>query len=308
MRDRIDEWCRRNSENPVFSSFTLDIAPSTSHTSSSSSHASYIASSNLEDRISALEKEIIALRNERTTYIHPVEPAPRVISSPVTPSSSHHLDHSTSHSNFVMSPFDPVDHPVSTSTSYTTPAFSPRTSNSTSIGILSSTAAHPSTSIPSSNISNTPRNSTSASFWQRDILEFPSSPSTAYLPPKEPNFGTTPKKPRQKSSYHSPAPIETSTIAQDIFDRSTSVPTITLTTEELYSLSPEVRTKLRDHISLRHPPPSPIPSPNILARSTLDPDHDETSISPLDTSTLRPEKPPESLRDRYRSSLLEHPD
>src|SRR6202789_2931646 len=194
MRDRIDEWCRRNSENPVFSSFTLDIAPSTSHTSSSSSHASYIASSNLEDRISALEKEIIALRNERTTYIHPVEPAPRVISSPVVSTSSHHLDHSSSPSNFVMSPFDPVGHPISTSTSYRTPSFSPRTSNSTSIGILSSTATYPSTSIPSSNISNTPRNSTSASFWQRDILPFPSSPTITHPPPQEPNFGTAPKK------------------------------------------------------------------------------------------------------------------
>src|ERR1700679_1201338 len=308
MRDRIDEWCRRNSENPVFSSFTLDIAPSTSHTSSSSSHASYIASSNLEDRISALEKEIIALRNERITYIHPVEPAPRVISSPVVPSSSHHLDHSPSPSNFVIPPLGAVDHPLSPSTSQRTPSFSPRTSNSTSIGILSSTATHPSTSISSSNISNTPRNSTSDSFWQRDILPFPSSLSIAYLPLQEPNFGTAPKKPRQKSSYHSPAPIETSTIAQDIFDRSTNVPTVTLTAEELYSLSPEVRTKLRDHISLRHPPPSPIPSTNILASSTLNLDHYETYISSLDTSISRPEKPPESLRDRYRSSLLEHTD
>jgi hypothetical protein len=58
IKDRIDNYHRRHLEHSPRSSFVLDIAPSTSHTSSSSSHSLSFASNSIEARISALEKEI----------------------------------------------------------------------------------------------------------------------------------------------------------------------------------------------------------------------------------------------------------
>jgi hypothetical protein len=56
-------------------------------------------------------------------------------------------------------------------------------------------------------------------------------------------------KERDGPSYHTVAPIQNNKIAQDVFSRSMKNPVITLTTEELLSLSPEVRTKWKEQLT-----------------------------------------------------------
>jgi hypothetical protein len=88
-----------------------------------------------------------------------------------------------------------------------------------------------------------------------------------------------------------PAPIKTLHITQDIINRSMDVPIVTLTLEELYSLSPELQTKLRNHISIRQAQPSPqqifsIAQPSISTTTRC--------ISPCSTPRIRALRSPQS--------------
>ncbi|KAF8236439.1 hypothetical protein L208DRAFT_1252312, partial [Tricholoma matsutake] len=64
-----------------------------------------------------------------------------------------------------------------------------------------------------------------------------------------PNLQPPMSKEQDGPSYHTVAPIQNNTIAQDIFSRSMKIPIVTLTTEELLSLSPEVCMKWKEQLT-----------------------------------------------------------
>ncbi|OBZ76105.1 hypothetical protein A0H81_03921 [Grifola frondosa] len=64
--------------------------------------------------------------------------------------------------------------------------------------------------------------------------------------------GSIPKPPKDKdAAYKTSAPVQDPRIAEDVFNRSMKAPLLTLTPEELLSISPEVRAKYRDAVTPR---------------------------------------------------------
>ena len=68
------------------------------------------------------------------------------------------------------------------------------------------------------------------------------------MPPQEHNFASNPKA-KDGPSYQTLSPIQNVRIADEVFQRSLKTPYITISSEELLSLSPEVRNKLREQIT-----------------------------------------------------------
>jgi hypothetical protein len=75
--------------------------------------------------------------------------------------------------------------------------------------------------------------------------------SSAYTPPHERNFAG---KFKESPAYHSQIPIYSPASANNVYIRSMKSPCVTLTPEELLSISPDVRTKLRDAITPKRTP------------------------------------------------------
>jgi hypothetical protein len=67
-----------------------------------------------------------------------------------------------------------------------------------------------------------------------------------YLPPHECNFGAPASKPpkEKEAAYHTQAPIQDPKIAEEVFARTLKAPVVTLSLQELWALSPEVRQKV----------------------------------------------------------------
>ena len=117
---------------------------------------------------------------------------------------------------------------------------------------------------------------------QPTLHPFAGVKENAYLPPHERNFAGGPK-PQDGPSYHTQALIQNDRIAQDIFDRTMKTPLVTLTSEELLSLSPEVRTKWHEQITAKRVQQQPTqPSTNMFEDgSIVIPDPYETYINSL---------------------------
>jgi hypothetical protein len=153
IKDRIDEWHRRNPEAPVVPALMYGIAPSPPSTPPPKGvyHVASLAS-NAEDRIAALEREIFALRsgkpfarpstnqsatssgNQASSSKPPLEPAaPRPVKAPSASSTA--TNHSTS-----------ISAPTSSSSSITEP--SPSSTSSTQAVIHPFAAAKESSYLP----------------------------------------------------------------------------------------------------------------------------------------------------------------
>jgi hypothetical protein len=85
---------------------------------------------------------------------------------------------------------------------------------------------------------------------QSPIHPFTGIKENTYLPPHEQNF-TGGLKPQDGLSYQTQAPIQKDSIAQDIFMCTMKTPLVTLTSEELLSLSPKVCTKWHKQVTLK---------------------------------------------------------
>ncbi|KAF8231038.1 hypothetical protein L208DRAFT_1472736 [Tricholoma matsutake] len=105
----------------------------------------------------------------------------------------------------------------------------------------------------------------------------------AYLPPHKRNFaGASKGKKKDGPLYATQAPVQNKKIAHDIFVRSMKMPIITLTSEELLSLSPEVRTKWREQVTPKQVPQSRNNATNMFSPNTIIvPDPYKTYISSL---------------------------
>ena len=201
IKERVDEWIRRNPDVAIVPALMYGIA--SSPVSTPGIYQITDISKNTDERISALEKELFALRSgkpfNRTDNRHVASSPQPHISRPLT-------------SN--------VPAPAPTVPVRTTAPLAPTTTNP------------------------------SASTSQPPIHPYAGAKENSYLPPHERNFASGSKgKEREGPSHHTRAPIQNETIAQDIFARSMKTPIVTLTSEELLSLSPEVRTKWREQIT-----------------------------------------------------------
>ena len=89
------------------------------------------------------------------------------------------------------------------------------------------------------------------------IHPFAEARDATYAAPQNRNFGTAPKPPAAKKAdpaYRTQAPIYDGKIAADVYDRAMST-SVTLTQRELLSLSPEVRSQVREATSAKRSAP-----------------------------------------------------
>ena len=79
---------------------------------------------------------------------------------------------------------------------------------------------------------------------------FAKARDATYAPPRVRNFGAPPVPPKDKdTAYKTQVPVYRASFAEDIFERSMKAPVLTLTPEELLSISPEVRAKYREAVT-----------------------------------------------------------
>jgi hypothetical protein len=223
IKERIDEWHRHNPEAPAIPALMYSIAPSPPLTPVLKGvyHIALLAN-NAEDQIAALKQEIFALHsgkpfsrpatNQAATTSDNWPSSSRAPSEPV----AQHLMNTPSASSTI------TNHPTSTSTP-----------SSSSASIME---------IPSP----------SASSLQPSVHSYTAVKENSYLPPHECNFaGPLKGKEREDRTYHMQAPIQNDKIASKIFSHSMKMPVITLTSEELLSLSPEVQSKWKKQVTLK---------------------------------------------------------
>ena len=177
-----------------------------------------------EEHIVQLEWELYTLWSgrsfARTDQQAPTAPAPRIVTAPV-----------------IASP--PIAPPIiATSPCQPTPGPAPSTSSITA-NLLTLTIMPSSTTNTDSTL-------------QPAVHPYTTAKENSYMLPHEQNFGSTSKgKEHEGPSYHTLAPIQNDKIALDVFTRMMKTPIVMLTSEELLSLSPKVRTKWKEQITLR---------------------------------------------------------
>ena len=92
------------------------------------------------------------------------------------------------------------------------------------------------------------------------IHPFADAKDATYAAPHERNFGGLPKPSAPKKSepaYRTLPPVYDGKVAADVYDRAMATP-VTLTQRELLSLSPEVRSQMREATSAKRAPPKEV--------------------------------------------------
>jgi hypothetical protein len=110
--------------------------------------------------------------------------------------------------------------------------------------VLELLAAKPSTTEPSTK----PKPVEPAVATQPPVHPFSNIKEMSYQPPHECNFATTLTKPAKDLAYHYVTPIQTPQTAVDIYSKSMKAPLVTLSPEELFAISSEVRNRLHEAI------------------------------------------------------------
>jgi hypothetical protein len=113
---------------------------------------------------------------------------------------------------------------------------------------------------------------------QPPVHPFTNVTETSYQPPHKHNFAATPAKPvkEKEPAYHYVAPIQNPCTVVDVYNKSMQTPHITLSPEELYAISPEVRNQLREAIT-----PMQVLNEMVFTHTLIEqvPDDKETSIT-----------------------------
>ena len=119
----------------------------------------------------------------------------------------------------------------------------------------------------------------------------------AYAPPSDRNLGAPVKPPvvskRNEAAYKTLPPVHDPSIATEVYKRSMETP-ITITQRELLSLSPEVRSQVRDVTTTRRIPNNPVQSNQNILHLENEPDHRKLSEEHLPDDGLT-EQGPEQL-------------
>jgi hypothetical protein len=97
--------------------------------------------------------------------------------------------------------------------------------------------------VPESTTKLAPPPEESTATTQLPLHPFANVAETFYQPPHERNFAAAPAKPAKEKepAYHYVAPIQNPRTVVDVYNESMQTPHITLSPEELYAISPEVR-------------------------------------------------------------------
>ncbi|KAF8219081.1 hypothetical protein L208DRAFT_1343549, partial [Tricholoma matsutake] len=214
IKDHIDEWIRRNPDINIIPAL-MGIYQIMDMNTAADIH------------ITHLEQELYALQSGRNFAQH--EPGP--IAAPVVQPSILSMAPSA----------EPVALP--------TPTIAPPSISSTVTNPSTSNIA-PATALQTTlNLQPTPNLQPLMSL-QPPVHPYAAASENTYLPPHEQNFASTSKgKECDGPSYHTVAPIQNDTIAQDIFSRSMKILIVTLTMEELLSLSPKVHMKWKEQLT-----------------------------------------------------------
>jgi hypothetical protein len=85
---------------------------------------------------------------------------------------------------------------------------------------------------------------------QPPLHPFANVTEISYQPPHEHNFTAAPVKPviNNEPAYHHVAPVQSLCTVVDIYNKSMQSPLVTLSSEELFAISPELRNRLHEDI------------------------------------------------------------
>lgn len=233
MRDRLNEWHRLNpgqTANINTATMMLGVA--------SPSNATF--SLTADDRIAALEKELILLRS-----INAQSSSRREVFDGVQVPRNTHSRTVAGNPNRTGPPgvriADPpvtaVIPPIPASTSAPTPTPQSRTEPSPARE----------TPVASTSIPVTPHHPFASARDANRLPHFSRDPTD------DPRRLDKSKEP----AYRNTAPIQDPKIAESVYTRTMKNQNITLSTEELYSISPEIRTKVREAITVKRNVPFP---------------------------------------------------
>jgi hypothetical protein len=132
--------------------------------------------------------------------------------------------------------------------------------------------------VPESTTKSAPPPEKLTTTTQPPVHPFANVAETSYQPPHEHNFAAAPAKPdkEKKLAYHYVAPIENPRTVINVYNKSMQTPHITLSPEELYTISPEVRNRLREAIT-----PKRVLNEMVSTHALIEqvPDDEETSIT-----------------------------
>jgi hypothetical protein len=245
LMERIDEWHRRNpgqlaaaqisSNTTMMYGIASPVPTILTSRSSDTPHSSFQLTT--ADRIASLEKELFTLRSgkrfdgvevPRLRRNNP-PPAPR---NPVAPANKEQTAPTVERQS------EPVKDSVPASSDTSAKPAPPSNSGIPAIPAPSSTSA-PNTNSTVPDPSDSP------------VHPFANVKETNYLPPHERNFAApAPKPPKEKDfAYRTQAPVQDPRIAEEVYARTLKAPLVTLSSQELWALSPEVRQKVRDTVT-----------------------------------------------------------
>lgn len=227
LRDRVDEWHRRNPNQRA----VVEIATRNSTNSQQLMYeiqdnvtASYQLTS--DARIAALEQEIYTLRSRQV--FDGVEVPRRRVGPPRKPG----MQDTT---------------PPAPSARAPTPSVSaPPTSDPPPRPTANTTAAQPAPA-PVNRDAQTKKTDNA----EAPLHPFRNVREPVYAPPHERNYAAPPPRLGKDKdvAYRSNAPIQDSRIADAVYNRSMNTPFITISQQELLSLSPEVRHKVKEAVT-----------------------------------------------------------
>ena len=226
LMDRINEYHRRNPNQLAAVALIHTIASGNSSPPAViQSHASYQLSA--EDRIATLEAELFGLRNRQQA------PATAGIRT---------------RAQRAREPEEPAEEIISPAAKQSIPVSAPAVPRAPAPAV-------PRASVPEPRIVTIEREKSPR------IVEEPEHPyqhakDAAYVPPASRNVGAPAKAPAAKKpepAYKTLPPVHDAAIAVDVYKRSMEAP-ITITQRELLSLSPEVRSQVRDVTTTRRVP------------------------------------------------------
>src|SRR3981189_3660515 len=240
LKDHLDEWHHQNL-TPASTSSTATTSMMYGISTASLTDSPILADRtslqfNATKKIAALEKEIYALQSGKKVFDRVELPGSRQILRPgETQTASKAIDNSDN--------------------------------------IARTSDALPTSSTPNNQMTSTlpiPQPST-----EPPIHPFSNVRETAYLPPHDRNFAALPSKPAKDNqpSFHTVSPIQNPKITTEVYNRSMKSLLVTLTPEELFTISPDVCNRVRDAIMpKRVATDGNIISTNVLTAPTLSSD------------------------------------
>jgi hypothetical protein len=118
----------------------------------------------------------------------------------------------------------------------------------------------------------------SMTMTQPPVHPFTNVKETSYQPPHKCNFAAAPAKPAKEiePAYHYVTPIQNLHTVVDVYNKSMQAPLVTLSPEELFAISPEVRNRLCEAIT-----PKRVLNEMVSTHALIEqvPDDKETSIT-----------------------------